>query len=267
MNAQAAANEFALLQAALKAKVAPKGTEEMLAPAEALGPRDGHGSVREYARNSLHLSLEPASAASLRSASSGGGSDEEEEEDAPAAAGKSAAASKAAAAAAAAKRRAAAAAAVPRKAKRDPRFPSVFLLRKLHLPDEDPKLVLKKLKSKKAAGGDAGADAAAPSGKLPGAAKLTWEVINDVGVSSYDARKNPIYAPAFKVMREGQDTMASATATDEDEADEEAAMPAKAAAKSKKGVAVTPSKVTPQIRRRRQQQEEDGGEEGEASAV
>ena len=267
--AQGSARDFALVQAALAAKVAPKGSEELLAPADALGPRAGHGSVREYARNTLHLSLEPASAASLRGAADSGADDDDEEAAAaskkPAAAGKRAAAAKAAAA-------------PPKAAKRDPRFPSVFLLRKLHLPDEDPKKVLKKLKSARAAGATA-ADALAAAeaaGKAPGKAKLTWEVISDAGLASYNVRKNPIYAPAFKVMREGQDSMGAGSADEaENEEDEEAAAPkaspAKGAAKSKRSAApaaaATPSKVTPKLSRRQQQrEEEDDGEEGAAEA-
>ena len=273
VHAQVSAHDFALLQAALAAKVAPKGSEELLAPAEALGPRAGHGSVREYARNTLHLSLEPASAASIARSETSGADDDDE--DAPASKQPSGAA-----AAATAKKKAAAAAVAPKPLKRDPRFPSTFRLRKVHLPDEDPKKVLKKLKSKRQGGaGAAGAgkeEADAADSKAPGLAKLTWEVISDVGLASYSVRKNPLYAPAFKVMREGQTSTSRSEEGEEGaEGDEEAAAtsaraasPAKGAAKSKRGglPVATPSKITPTIRRKKQQEAEEDGEEGEAEA-
>jgi hypothetical protein len=226
--------------------------------------------VREYARNTLHLSLEPASAAAVARADSSGADDDEEESPAKK--------PTAAAAAAAAKKRAAAAAAAPKPLKRDPRFPSTFLLRKVHLPDEDPKKMLKKLKSKRQQGAGAAKEAAeaeaATDSKAPGLAKLTWEVIGDVGIASYNVRKNPLYAPAFKVMREGQDSTGHVSAEEEEAAaeDGEAAAAAPAAraaspgAKSKRGgVAIaTPSKITPTMKRKQKQEAEEEGEEGAA---
>jgi hypothetical protein len=207
VNATASAYEHAVLRAALEAGVAPKGTEEVFAAEAALGAPVGRGAVRSYAKRALGLALDPPGAQQLEGESEDGEGVQ-----------------------------VVTAAALSAKKRDEKTTPSIYYLRKVTLREDDAatqkkkkaaakrleELAKKAKKSKKEAEEEAKCrDLLTDKGAAPhGQAKRTWEVIRDVGVASYDVRKNPLYAAAFMVAREGEGDPAGAAQSADEELDQ-----------------------------------------------
>lgn len=206
VNAKDSAHDFAVIKAAIEAKVAPKGVESLLdgvnLSAEA---RPVRGALRSYVRKALQLSTTPVGADELQEQQGSGdedttGDDEDEEADG----GPSSSSNKVTVVVAANDAKS--------KKKADPMHPTVLYLRKVHLNEEESstaKTAAKKTPKKKSSKKDVIDVAEEPKpaeSNKAGLAKKSWEIINDIGISSYDVRKNPLYMAAFVVSQEASTT-------------------------------------------------------------
>jgi len=243
INAKESAHDYAVIKAALEAKVAPKGAESLLEgvnlSAEA---RPIRGALRSYVRKALQLSTTPVGADELMKDEQGSGDDEtggeDEDEDTEGGGGSSAKVTVVVASSNDTKN----------KKKADPRFPTVLYLRKVHLNEEESssakaaKKALKKKSSSKKVSGDEDADENSKQleSNKAGIAKKSWEIINDIGISSYNVRKNPLYTAAFVVSQEasattgGDTTPTSPSGEDSQSAETPIASPSGVEVKKKK---------------------------------
>jgi hypothetical protein len=212
VNAKESAHDFAVIKAALEAKVAPKGAESFLEGVNPLAePRPVRGALRSYVRKALALSTTPIGEDELQRETEGDdyatGGEEEGDEESGVASPTTAKVTVVVAANDSKSRK-----------KTDPRFPTILYLRKVHLNEEESassKKAAAKLKKKSSSKKDVTSptlttDTDTKVVNKAGLAKKSWEIINDIGISSYDVRKNPLYTAAFVVSQEASATTGNA---------------------------------------------------------